>query len=124
VKMVELAKINVKLAGLAILWGSAFLSAIVDNVPYTMAMLPILSDIQREIGNVNALWWSLALGAGYGGNGTPIGSTAGIIVMALSDRTRFRITFKMWLRVGIAITIITCIVASFFVLFLFPWLNR
>ena len=100
------------------------MSAIVDNVPYTMAMIPVLSDIQREIGNANALWWALALGAGFGGNGTPIGSTAGIIVIALSDKTRSRITFKMWLKVGIAVTVITCLVATAFVLFAYNWLNR
>ncbi|MCL5037065.1 MAG: ArsB/NhaD family transporter [Chloroflexi bacterium] len=123
-KMVALAKIDVKLAGLVILWGSALLSAVVDNVPYTMAMIPVLSDIQREIGNANALWWALALGAGLGGNGTPIGSTAGIIVIALSEKTRSRITFKMWLKVGIAVTVITCLVATAFVLFAYNWLNR
>ena len=80
----------------AVLWLSAVLSAIVDNVPYVAAMIPIVKGIAPSLGGAAAIapvWWSLALGAGLGGNGTLIGATANLTVAALAERSGVRFSF-------------------------------
>jgi Na+/H+ antiporter NhaD/arsenite permease-like protein len=69
------------------------------------------------------LWWALALGAGFGGNGTPLGSTAGVITVSMSEKTRFPITMKTWLKYGLPVMIITGVVASAWFLLFFEWMK-
>jgi len=70
-----------------------------------------------------ALWWALALGAGFGGNGTPIGTTAGVLTMRLSEKTHTPITFKVWQRSGLVVTIVTCLIASVYFIVFFGWMS-
>jgi len=116
-----LTRANLLAASLVLLWVAALVSAIVDNIPFTIAMIPIISDLGGLGVNVLPLWWALALGAGFGGNGTPIGATANVITVAMSTRTRTPITTGIWLRSGLPVMVATCIVASvLFVLFFGP----
>jgi len=103
---------DVILMGVALLWVSAIASAIIDNIPFTIAMIPIIQALARPGLDITPLWWALALGAGFGGNGTPIGSTANIVVVSLSEKTKHPITTRMWLRNGLPIMIVTCAVAT------------
>ena len=107
-----LAQTDLLLSGLALIWGSAILSAIVDNIPFTIVMIPIIQSLGAQGVDITPLWWALALGAGFGGNGTPIGSTANVIAVKLSERTRNPITTQLWLRTGLPVMIVTCIVAT------------
>lgn len=100
------------LFGLGIIWIVAILSAVVDNVPITIALLPVIQGLGRTGMNVSPLLWALAFGAGFGGNGTIIGSTANIIVTSLSERTRTPITAKLWNQRGLPVMLITCLIAS------------
>jgi len=100
------------LASLAVLWTSALMSALVDNVPFTIAMLPILAGLQAQGGSVTPLWWALALGVGLGGNATPIGATSNVIVMSCSERTPTPIRTGDWIRRGLPTALTSCIVAS------------
>ena len=100
------------IAVLAVLWISAILSAVVDNIPFTIAMLPIIAGLQSQGVNAAPLWWALALGVGFGGNGTPIGSTASVVTVSISERTENPITFRTWLRSGAITSLASCIVAS------------
>ena len=100
------------LASLAILWASAIMSALVDNVPFTIAMLPILAGIEAQGISIGPLWWALALGVGFGGNATPVGATANVIVISCSEKTSSPITTNAWLRRGIPTTLAACAVAS------------
>ncbi len=99
-------------AALSILWISAFMSAIVDNIPFTVAMIPVITYLETQGISTNILWWSLALGVGFGGNATPIGSTANIVVVAKSEQTDTPITFRSWLKSGTAASLTTLVVAS------------
>ena len=84
------------LAAAIVLWLSALLSAIVDNVPLVAAMIPVIKGIAPALGGAKAvapLWWALALGAGFGGNGTLIGASANIAVAALAERSGLRFSF-------------------------------
>ena len=112
------------LFGLVLLWFSAALSAFVDNVPITIALIPVLQGLAMRGINVQPLWWALAFGAGFGGNGTIIGSTANIVVAGVSERTHTPITSKLWNQRGLPVMLVTCIVASLLYALFFPYLSR
>ncbi len=105
--------------GLLLLWFSAGLSAFVDNVPITIALIPVLQGLSARGINVQPLWWALAFGAGFGGNGTIIGSTANIVIASISERTRTPITSKLWNKRGLPVMLITCTVASIMYILLY-----
>jgi len=112
------------LLGLILLWFSAGLSAFVDNVPITIALIPVLQGLGTHGVNVQPLWWALAFGAGFGGNGTIIGSTANIVVASLSERTRTPITSTLWNRSGLPVMLATCLVASVLYILAYPLFSR
>ena len=109
--------------GLIVMWSVALISAIVDNIPITIAMIPVILELGAAGLNVTALWWALALGAGLGGNGTIIGSTANVIVAAVSERTQTPITAQLWMRRGLPMMLVTLVVASGLYILMFSWLN-
>ena len=103
---------------IAVLWLAAIGSALVDNIPITMALIPVIHDLSTKGIDVYPLWWALAFGAGFGGNGTIIGSTANIIVVQIASKTRNPITTKLWMRSGLPVMLVTCLVGSLaFILF-------
>jgi len=117
-------QLNPVLLGIIIIWGVAALSAVVDNVPITIAMIPVIFELGTVGVNTAPLWWALVFGAGFGGNGTIIGSTANIVVVSLSERTRTPITSKLWNRRGLPVMIATCLVASVLYILLYPILIK
>ena len=94
---------------LLVLWGSAALSAIVDNIPYVATMSPIVADLVHANGTPqgNVLWWSLALGADLGGNATAIGASANVVMLGLAERGGQPISFWQFTRYGLIVTVIT-----------------
>ncbi len=117
--MADAAGGNMTLTVIMFIWISAVASAIVDNIPFTAAMLPVIAEMGQLGVNTAPLYWALAMGVGFGGNGTPIGSTANVIVISISERRGHPITMHEWIRVGTPIMILTCTVAMIFML-LFP----
>jgi Na+/H+ antiporter NhaD/arsenite permease-like protein len=103
-----------------IIWVSAIASAFVDNIPFAATMIPLISTLSQNesisaaFGGfaINPLWWALALGAGFGGNGTLIGSSAGIIAVGLAEKQGYTITFNRFLKVGFPFMIFTTAIAS------------
>ncbi|AHF80821.1 ArsB/NhaD family transporter [Thermococcus paralvinellae] len=91
---------------LAITWFSAFSSAIVDNIPLTAAMIPLIKHMSTSM-DIYPLWWALSLGACLGGNGTAIGASANVVVIGIAEREGIRITFGDFLKVGMVIMVIT-----------------
>ena len=99
---------------IVLIWVSAIASAIVDNIPFCAAMLPVinqLGELSEEV-NVIPLYWALAIGCGFGGNATPIGSSANVMTIAISERGGHKISTKEWLSVGVPVMIITCTIGS------------
>jgi Na+/H+ antiporter NhaD/arsenite permease-like protein len=96
-------------ATLVLLWGSAFLSAIVDNIPYVATVSPIVADLVAGFpaGEGNVLWWSLALGADLGGNATAIGASANVVILGMAERAGKRISFWEFTKYGLIVTVIT-----------------
>jgi Na+/H+ antiporter NhaD/arsenite permease-like protein len=122
-KISSLARENMILSTVLLVWVGALVSSCIGNVPFTLTMIPIIKEIASLGIGVNPLWWSLAMGVGFGGNGTPIGSAAGIITISVSEKTREPITFRGWMRVGGLATVTSCCAATLF-LILFPGFFR
>lgn len=113
---------NPRVLGVVIIWVVAALSALVDNVPVTIAMISLLSGLAAAGVNVSALWWAVVFGAGFGGNATKIGSGANILIVSLSEQTSMPISARLWSRTGLPVTIATCIVGSILFILFYPWL--
>ncbi|MEL3973977.1 ArsB/NhaD family transporter [Rossellomorea oryzaecorticis] len=101
-----------------ILWGTGILSAVVDNIPFVAAMIPVIQEF-GEFGMVNMdpVWWSLALGACLGGNGTLLGSSSNLVIAGLASKEHVHIKFYQYLLIGIPITLISLAVSTVYVYF-------
>jgi Na+/H+ antiporter NhaD/arsenite permease-like protein len=112
------------LLGVGMIWIVAILSAVVDNIPITIALIPVIKGLEASGIDVTPLWWALVFGAGFGGNGTIIGSTANIVVVSLSERTRYPISAAMWSRRGLPVMILACTVSSVLYAIFYPLFLR
>jgi Na+/H+ antiporter NhaD/arsenite permease-like protein len=101
-----------------VLWMSAIISAFVDNIPFVATMIPLIKEMGNlGITNLDPLWWSLALGACLGGNGTLIGASANLVVAGLASKEGHHISFMKFLKVGFPLMIISIIISSIYVYF-------
>ena len=100
-----------------ILWASGIISGIIDNIPYTATMAPMISEIQKMMGSDYAypLWWCLSLGACLGGNMTIIGAAANVIVSENSAKEGHPISFMGYLKYGIPIVIISLFISTIYI---------
>ncbi len=119
------------MACIVLMWASAVLSAAIDNIPFTAAMIPIILGMEAQGINVSPLWWSLALGVGMGGNGSHLGSTANVFVVTLTERLAKKeddpslaITPGMWFRKGTPVMIVTLIASSIIMYMFFDFFER
>jgi Na+/H+ antiporter NhaD/arsenite permease-like protein len=117
-------------ATLTLMWVAAILSAAIDNIPFTAAMIPILLGMEQSGIHVAPLWWALAVGVGMGGNGTHIGSTANVYIVTISERLAKRendpslaITPWIWFRYGTPAMIVTLIVCTVIFYTFFDFFN-
>ena len=106
---------------MVILWGSGILSGIIDNIPYTATMAPMLVNIQAQMGAdyTTPLWWCLSLGACLGGNMTIIGAAANVIVTEAAAARGHKIEFLKYLKYGVVVTFISLAISSVYVYFRF-----
>lgn len=109
-------------AALLLLWVAAILSALIDNIPFTAAMIPVLAGLQHQGVNVSVMWWALAMGVGMGGNGSHIGSTANVYIVTISERLAkqtgnpaLAITPALWFRKGTPAMLITLVLCTIFI---------
>jgi len=95
----DVSKGNILLAIPIILWFSAFASAVVDNIPFAAAMVPVISNLSRTAGlKLTSLSWTLALGTDIGGNATPIGASANVVGTAIAERQGYPISWGRFLK--------------------------
>lgn len=108
---------------LTVLWVSGIVSGFLDNIPFTITMIPIVS-LMLEVTPIpnNILWWALALGACFGGNLTMIGASANIVSVGMAKQAKVHISFLEFMKASATITIITLIIASVF-LTSYLWLS-
>ncbi|MBA3360024.1 MAG: ArsB/NhaD family transporter [Acidimicrobiia bacterium] len=97
---------------------SAVLSGVVDNIPYVATMAPLVTALIAglpDAANADVLWWSLALGADYGGNLTAIGASANVVVLGLAERAGSRIRFLEFFKYGAVVTLVSMVIATAYV---------
>ena len=127
VQVLDLTKGNLFATSMVLMWFSAFASAIVDNIPYVATMNPLIIDMAKQLWphetglqllqhpDLMPLWWSLALGACLGGNGSAIGASANVIVVGMSEKAGKRISFMKFMAYGMPIMILTVIISTVYV---------
>lgn len=108
------------MATIVLMWIAAILSAAIDNIPFTAAMIVIIQGMEQQGINVAPLWWALAMGAGLGGNGTHIGSTANVFIVTISERLArqendpsLAITPFLWFKKGLPVMLVTLVISTF-----------
>jgi Na+/H+ antiporter NhaD/arsenite permease-like protein len=109
---------DMTLTALTILWISAIASAIVDNIPFVATMIPLIKSMAPTFGgaeNLMPLWWSLALGACLGGNGSLVGASANLIVAGFAERSGHRIRFLPFMAAAFPLMILSIIIASIYI---------
>ena len=116
------------LATIVLMWVAAFMSAAIDNIPFTAAMIPILLSLEAQGIDITPLWWALALGVGMGGNGTHIGSTANVYIVTVSERLAKKennpdlaITPLKWAKIGLPVMILTLVICTIIMYFFFDF---
>jgi Na+/H+ antiporter NhaD/arsenite permease-like protein len=119
------------MATIILMWVAAVLSAAIDNIPFTAAMIPIILGMEAAGINVTPLWWGLAMGVGLGGNGTHIGSTANVFIVTISERLArerndpsLAITPGLWFRKGTPAMLGTLVVASILMVAFWGWFSQ
>ncbi len=99
----------------AIIWTSSVVGGIVDNIPLTTAMIPVVQDIKAGSGD-NAYWWALSLGACFGGNLTLVSAAANLAAAGMADRAGQPIGFWAFLKIGLPVTLISTVMATVYIL--------
>jgi Na+/H+ antiporter NhaD/arsenite permease-like protein len=105
---------NLALTSMLLIWLSAVASGIVDNIPYTATMIPLVQRLGLTM-PIEPLWWSLALGADLGGNATLVGASANIVVANLAERSGYPISFRRFLFYGVVTSFVSLVFASIYV---------
>ncbi|WP_027725765.1 ArsB/NhaD family transporter [Tuberibacillus calidus] len=112
----HLTKGNVTNTSLLILWMSAIASAFVDNIPFVATMIPMIQSFgEMGMTELEPLWWSLALGACLGGNGTLIGASANVIVAGLASREGHEISFFSFLKIAFPLMILSILISTVYI---------
>ena len=104
---------DLAIAAYAILWASAILSAIIDNIPFVAAMIPLIRALAPSFGGdaaIEPLWWALSLGACLGGNGTLIGASANLTVAGIANRNGVPFNFLTYTRNAAPLTVVSIII--------------
>ncbi len=115
-KAMELTGGNLAASSMLILWLSAIASAFLDNIPFVATMIPLIQEMGNlGIHNLEPLWWSLALGACLGGNGTLIGASANLIVAGLAAKEGYPITFMRYLKFGFPLMLLSIVISSIYI---------
>ncbi|MGK2955115.1 MAG: ArsB/NhaD family transporter [Solirubrobacterales bacterium] len=99
----------------SIIWVSSIIGGIVDNIPLTTAMIPVVSDIKGDSGD-QAYWWALSLGACFGGNLTMVSAAANVAAAGLADRAGHPLSFFQFMKIGLPVTLISTILATAYIL--------
>ena len=124
-QLITLTHGSLDAATMIILWASGIISGIIDNIPYTATMAPLISELINPAnenaitGNVHALWWALSLGACLGGNMTIIGAAANVLVSETAASKGHKISFFRFMKYGALVTFISLVLSSVYLYFRF-----
>ena len=106
------------IAGIVILWVSALLSGVVDNIPYVASMVPVVAQLKDVLHPIDdSMWWALAAGADFGGNLTIVGASANVVAIGLAAAKGHKISFAKFAAYGVPVTLVSVAVATPYLLF-------
>ncbi|MEX2649460.1 MAG: ArsB/NhaD family transporter [Alphaproteobacteria bacterium] len=117
-ELVVATKGDLAITAIAVLWGSAILSAIIDNIPFVATMIPVIKSLAPTFGGADALeplWWSLSLGACLGGNGSLIGASANLAVAGFAERAGYPIKFLRFLLLAFPLMLVSIVLSTVYV---------
>lgn len=114
--MIDVTGGDAVLTMMIVLWGSALLSATLDNIPFVATMIPLIQSMGEAGMDVMPLWWALSLGACLGGNGTLIGASANVVLSGISEKNGHPITYVQFLKVGFPMMIMSIVICSIYML--------
>jgi len=124
----EVIQENFMVTCIALMWVAAVMSAAIDNIPFTAAMIPIIASLETVGVNIAALCWCLAIGVGMGGNGTHIGSTANVYIVTVSEKLAkttgnpdLAITPLKWAKKGLPVMILTLVICTIIMYLFFDY---
>ena len=107
---------SVEATALLILWMSAYASAFIDNIPFVATLIPLIKDMgEMGLSNLEPMWWSLALGACLGGNGTLIGASANVVVASMAAQRGKPITFIEFMKIGLPMMTLSIVIACAYI---------
>ncbi|WP_192894561.1 ArsB/NhaD family transporter [Paenibacillus contaminans] len=120
--LLEMTEANIPFIAMIVLWVSGIASATVDNIPFVASMIPMIKDIGVQLGvqdeALDPIWWSLALGASLGGNGTLIGASANMIAAGMAGKEGKPLSFAAFLKIGLPVTLISLAISTIYVSFI------
>jgi Na+/H+ antiporter NhaD/arsenite permease-like protein len=115
-RMADASGGHLSAATMLTLWPTGILSSIVNQIPYSAAMIPVVEEMSQglDVGDSasNPLWWALALGAGLGANFTPVAAAANVYVIGVAERAGYKITFLHFLRYGLLVSMVSLLIAT------------
>ena len=124
----EVIQENFMMTCIALMWVAAIMSAAIDNIPFTAAMIPIIASLEAVGVNIAALCWCLAIGVGMGGNGTHIGSTANVYIVTVSEKLAkttgnpdMAITPLKWAKKGLPVMLLTLVICTIIMYLFFDY---
>lgn len=119
-KVLMLTQGNLFMTVMLVLWGSAIISAFLDNIPFVATMIPLIKSIAAlSAMNVTPLWWALALGACLGGNGTLVGASANVIVSGMLQRHGEKLGFVNYMKVGFPVMLGSVAISSVYLIIMY-----
>ncbi|MBR5328647.1 MAG: ArsB/NhaD family transporter [Firmicutes bacterium] len=107
---------NIIVMMLVILWVSALLSAILDNIPFVATMIPLVLAMEHSGVDVTPLWWAISLGACLGGNGTLIGASANVVLSGIANKNGYPITFVQFMKIGMPVMLVSIVISTVYLL--------
>ena len=110
--LLDLTGGSLNVTAMAILWVSAIASGIIDNIPYTATMVPLIQSLGEKGMDTWPLWWALAMGADFGGNATLVGASANVVVASFAARSGHHISFMKFLGYGAIVTFVALLFSS------------
>jgi Na+/H+ antiporter NhaD/arsenite permease-like protein len=120
-QVLDITNGDLSLAAIYILWISGIASATIDNIPFVATMIPLIQEMSNSLGasvnapEINTLWWSLALGACLGGNGTILGASANVIVASLASKEGKGFSYVEFLKIGAPIMLVSLVIAHIYI---------
>ena len=115
-KLFMITEGNLAMTTIFILWGSAFFSSIIDNIPFVATMIPLVKDIGAISGLALApLWWALTLGADIGGNATIVGASANLVVSGMAEKEGHKIGFVEYMKVALPLTVVAMVISTIYI---------